>query len=140
MNDRLDNLISKANDDHLRFRKVGSFMNHTLIHMQKGFTLQNVIETLKVHHQSCLAVCNSKLKVIGIVTQHDLIIQAAAGVTSKSVCKFHERVFCVKETDSLKDVIVQFYKKKIKQCPVVDNEGHLIGYLSRMDILSVLIE
>lgn len=140
MSDKMEDLISKASDEHLRFKKVEDFMNHTLIHMQESYSIKKVIESLKAHNQSCLAVCDNSLKVIGIVTQHDLILQAAAGITSTSKCRYQKKVMSVRETESLKDVIIFFFKNKIKQCPVVDKSGHLIGYLSRMDILSVLIE
>lgn len=140
MSNKMEDLIAKANDDHLRFKKVEDFMNHTLIHMQEGDSIKKVIEILKENNLSCIAVCDNTLNVIGIVTQHDLIIQAAAGITATSKCRYQKKVMSVKETDNLKDVIILFFKNKIKQCPVIDNKEHLIGYLSRMDILSILIE
>lgn len=48
------------------------------------------------------------------------------------------KVFTVRNTTSLRDVWKMFSQKKINAAPVVDKEGHLVGILTKEDMLQLL--
>lgn len=73
-----------------------------------------------------------KTKVVGILTEADLLAAPAGAKTVADVMK--KRVVSVSSSTSVDEVAEILVKKKIKRVPVID-EGKLVGIVSRIDVL-----
>lgn len=73
-----------------------------------------------------------KTKVVGILTEADLLAAPAGAKTVNDVMK--KRVVSVCPDSSVDEVADVLVKKKIKRVPVID-AGKLVGIVSRIDVL-----
>jgi len=92
---------------------------------------------------SGLPVVDEKDRVIGVVTEFDLLKAVRGGKdlqTAKAEEIMSRTVVCAQEDDALDDIIAQMTEHHIIRLPVVDKDGKLIGVIARADILSRLIE
>jgi CBS domain-containing protein len=92
---------------------------------------------------SGLPVVDKKGRVIGVVTEFDLLNAVRGGKDLQTAMAeeiMSRTVVCAREDDALDDVIAQMTEHHIIRLPVVDKDGKLIGVLARADILSRLIE
>jgi acetoin utilization protein AcuB len=102
--------------------------------------LTSIMNSKKINH---LPVVADK-KLVGIITRSD-IRQALTSIkfdkTKSRVNDFMTReVLTVKEYDTLEDVLLLIYDKKIGALPVTDNDNNLIGIITRHDILKGFIK
>ncbi|HID08847.1 TPA: CBS domain-containing protein, partial [Candidatus Micrarchaeota archaeon] len=111
---------------------------------------------------STLPVVDEEGKLVGIITEHDLI-QAALPeyfemlhsvtflpnlnqiqkrlkeMAFRPVSEYMKEVFSVHLDDEDLHIADLLIRKRLKQIPVVDGEGHLVGVIRRIDLLSRLI-
>lgn len=73
-----------------------------------------------------------KTKVVGILTEADLLAAPAEAKTVADVMK--KRVVSVSLNTSVNEITETLVKKKIKRVPVIE-EGKLVGIVSRIDVL-----
>jgi CBS domain-containing protein len=92
---------------------------------------------------SGLPVVDSRAKVIGVVTEFDLLKAVREGKdlqTVKAEEIMSRTVVCAQEDDGLDDIIAKMTEHNIIRLPVVGEDGRLMGVIARADILSRLIE
>jgi CBS domain-containing protein len=92
---------------------------------------------------SGLPVVDSRGKVVGVVTEFDLLKAVRDGKdlqTAKAEEIMSRTVVCAQEDDALDDIIAKMTEHNIIRLPVVGEDGKLIGVIARADILSRLIE
>jgi CBS domain-containing protein len=92
---------------------------------------------------SGLPVVNTENRVVGVITEFDLIAAIKEGKKLKNVTAGHlmsKNLVTVTEETSIDEVIELLVTKKIIRVPVVDTEGRLIGIVSRRDILKAVTE
>lgn len=73
-----------------------------------------------------------KTKVVGILTEADLLAAPAGAKTVADVMK--KRVVSVNSNTPVDEIAQILVKKKIKRVPVIDG-GKLVGIVSRIDVL-----
>ncbi len=111
---------------------------------------------------STLPVLDEEGRLVGIITEHDLIHAALPEyfemlqsisflpnlnqlrdrlreMAPKPVGEFMVEPLFVHEDDEDLHIADLLIKRRIKQIPVVDGEGHLVGVIRRIDILSRLV-
>jgi CBS domain-containing protein len=92
---------------------------------------------------SGLPVVDAKGKVIGVVTEFDLLKAVHDGKDLQSV-KAEEIMskspVCAREEDSVDEVITKMTEHNIIRLPVVGDDSKLVGVIARADILSRMIE
>ena len=76
-----------------------------------------------------------KTKVVGILTEADLLAAPAGAKTVADVMK--KRVASVSPDTSVDEIAEILVKKKIKRVPVID-AGKLVGIVSRIDVLKAI--
>jgi CBS domain-containing protein len=85
---------------------------------------------LTFHDISGLPVCDGG-RVVGVLSEADLIGKSGetvgAVMTSPAVT--------VRESTSLEQVAEQLTRQRIRRLPVIDDRGHLVGIVSRRDVL-----
>ncbi len=135
----LNSLQEQAESCNTADQPVSNFMTKTVFTVQDNYTIKSTIEMFKVQKISCAPVIDSSNKIIGIVTGHDLLIQAASKDVGEKI-EYKRGVFFISADASLKDILVMFYKRKLKHCPVVDESNFIVGMVARIDILSTIAE
>lgn len=91
---------------------------------------------------SGLPVVDAKGKVIGVVTEFDLLKAVQEGrdlQTVKAEEIMSKTPVCVEEDDPVEEVIAKMTANHIIRVPVV-REGKLVGVIARADLLSHLVE
>ncbi|HEY7319003.1 MAG TPA: CBS domain-containing protein [Candidatus Binatia bacterium] len=92
---------------------------------------------------SGLPVVDSKRKVIGVVTEFDLLQAIHEGrdlQTTKAEEIMSKPVVCAQEDEEIDSVIAKMTEKNIIRLPIVGDDGKLVGVIARADILSRMIE
>ena len=90
-------------------------------------------------------VNNSKSrKVIGIITQRDIRLARFAFSLNSIYTTVKDLMtaspIVIKENDTLKNVLIKFFKFDIERLPVVNENGELIGLVLEQRILKKLLE
>jgi len=120
-------------------------MNTKLIYVTPGTSLKKVIQTLIKSDISGVPVVNRAKRLVGIVTEEDLILTwhyFNRNKTSTAIkdCHVHdapliiEKVITATEDTPIGEIIKTLIYKRIKRIPIV-KEGKLVGIVSRRDIL-----
>lgn len=92
---------------------------------------------------SGLPVVDPKGKVVGVVTEFDLLQAIHEGKdlqTIKAEELMTKPVVCAQEDEEIDAVIGKMTEKNIIRLPVVGEDGKLVGVIARADILSRMIE
>lgn len=145
---------------------VKDIMTKEVITVVEDDTVEKCANLLITHGLSGLPVLDDKGKIMGMVTEGDLIRRASRVkgpavlevlgglIYLESPKKFidelkksmgnvardlmTEDVITVNPDKEIEDAATLLVQKKIKRLPVVDKEGNLIGIISRKDIMSHL--
>jgi CBS domain-containing protein len=92
---------------------------------------------------SGLPVVDPKGKVVGVVTEFDLLQAIHEGKdlqTTKAEELMTKPVVCAQEDEEIDAVIGKMTERNIIRLPVVQEDGKLVGVIARADILSRMIE
>ncbi len=139
--------------------KVADVMTRNVIAVREAATFKEIAAKLRDEHISAFPVIDDDSKVIGVVSEGDLIAKEAAAGDGQAytgplagLLRRHEldkaRGVTAGElmskppmTIGLEDPVAEaaqvMYDHRIKRLPVVDAEGRLVGIVSRTDVLSV---
>lgn len=134
----LDELKSKAEKARVSDAPVYSFMSKSHVTIQEGSKIFSAIQTLAAHKVGSAPVVNRMNKIIGVISEHDLLIQTATRDVIEPILFTHNPVTVTPETP-LKDVLVLLFKRKIHRIPVVMKDFSVVGIVTRMDVLLKLI-
>jgi CBS domain-containing protein len=92
---------------------------------------------------SGLPVVDAKGKILGVVTEFDLLRAIHEGrdlQTVKAEEIMSKQVVCAQEEEDVDAVIAKMTEQNIIRLPVVRDDGKLVGVIARADILSSMIE
>ena len=122
---------------------VLDWMTEDVITVKKEDSIENLTNLMNINKINHLPVVSNN-KVIGIITRSD-VRQATTSLkfdkTKSKVNDFMIRdVIIVKKYDTLEDVLLLIYNKKVGALPVIDEENNLIGIITRHDILKAFIK
>ena len=134
-------------------------MTTRVIWVQKNATFREMAVALHEYRVSAFPVVDDDRKVIGVVSEADLLVKEAAadepnvvwgllagivhhaarakagGVTAADLMT--TAVVTVRPQDTVEHAARLMYDRKVKRLPVTDESGHLVGIISRADVLSV---
>ena len=134
---------------------VKDVMTTRVIWVKKDATFREMAIALRQNRVSAFPVIDDDGKVVGIVSEADLLTKEAMdgepGVFSGIL---HRRdagkargviagdlmttaVVTIAPEDTVERAARLMYERKVKRLPVVDANGHLVGIISRADVLSV---
>jgi CBS-domain-containing membrane protein len=132
---------------------VKDVMTTRVIWVRKDAPFRELAAALRRHRVSAFPVLGDDDKVIGIVSEADLLTKEAVdpGVISGIL---HHRdaekargttagdlmtaaVVAVAPDDTVEHAAQLMYSRKVKRLPVLDAGGHLVGIISRADVLAV---
>ena len=134
---------------------VKDVMTTRVIWVRKGATFREMAAALREHRVSAFPVLGDEDKVIGVVSEADMLTKEALdgepGVFSSIL---HRRdnekargitagdlmtaaVVAVRPDNTVEHAAKLMYDRRVKRLPVTDADGHLVGIISRADVLSV---
>jgi CBS-domain-containing membrane protein len=136
-------------------RTVQEIMTTRVIWVSKDATFREMAVALHEHRVSAFPVVDDDHKVIGVVSEADLLAKEALddepgvlagilrrrdqakarGVTAGDLMT--TAVVAVRPQDTVEHAAKLMYDRRVKRLPVTDADGHLAGIISRADVLSV---
>ena len=134
---------------------VQEIMTTRVIWVKKDATFREMAVALKEHRVSAFPVVDDDHKVIGVVSEADLLVKEALddepgvlagilhrrdqakarGVTAGDLMT--AAVVAVRPEDTVEHAAKLMCDRRVKRLPVTDADGHLAGIISRADVLSV---
>ena len=120
-------------------RTARDIMTTTVITVKGDVILTDVIKLLLRWHISGLPVVDDEGKLVGIITEHDLMNFALSGNAADTRVSevMTTRVETYSPDTLVVEVINHFAARRIRRMPVVEN-GKVVGIISRRDILREL--
>jgi acetoin utilization protein AcuB len=129
---------------------VRNWMSKTVVTVDVNDSMQDAMRLLREHKIGMLPVMK-KGELVGIVTDRDLKRASASDATTLEV---HELLYLISKI-KVKDIMTKspvtipfdytveeaaeiFSKHKISGAPVVDQDGHVVGAITKNDIFRVL--
>ena len=136
---------------------VNDVMTTTVVAVKQGASYKEMAALLRKYRVSAFPVLDDDQRVIGIVSEADLLAKAALnadrggaitamvhhkelkkadGVTAGDLMT--SNVVTVKPDDTVEQAARLMYHLQVKRLPVVDAGGYLVGIVSRADLLRAL--
>lgn len=140
---------------------VSDVMSRTIVTVMPGHSIRHAAQIMLDHRVSGLPVLDGEGRLVGILTEGDLLRRVEYGLTggrphwiaavspegaARDFIKSHswrvgdvmtKPVATVTEQTSLADVAVLFGTRGIKRLPVL-HDGRLVGIISRADLLRII--
>ena len=135
--DRHNILGSVANQAKLALTPVSQFMSPDSMVLEENYTIKGTIEIFRVHKISGAPIVDFQKKILGVISEYDLLIQAASRPLHFQI-EYKSQIIAVNPDTVLKDVLVMLYKKKLKWMPVITKEGYVQGIVTRIDVLNFI--
>jgi CBS-domain-containing membrane protein len=133
---------------------VKDVMTTEVVAVRRGATFKEMAAALRRYRVSAFPVVDEHEKVIGIVSEADLLakealahpgvltevlhhsdVRKAEGLTAGDLMT--RRVVTVRPEDSVEHAAQLMHFLRVKRLPVVDGDGCLVGLVSRTDVLAV---
>jgi CBS-domain-containing membrane protein len=134
---------------------VQEIMTTRVIWVKKDATFREMAVALHEHRVSAFPVVDDDHKVIGVVSEADMLTKEALddepgvlagilhrkdqakarGVTAGDLMT--ATVVAVRPDDTVEHAARLMYDRRVKRLPVTDADGRLVGIISRADVLSV---
>ena len=139
--------------------KVADVMTTNVIAVREGASFKEIAAKLRDEHVSAFPVIDDGNKVVGVVSEGDLIakeamagdgqnytgplagllhrheLEKARGVTAYELMT--KPPVTVRAEDPITQAAQLMYDHRVKRLPVVNDAGHLVGIVSRTDVLAV---
>ena len=120
--------------------KVKDLMTKKVITIPEDMSLEQICKILSKNSLSGLPVINCANKLIGFVSERDIISVVASGdfvgKTAKDVMR--KKIATVRQDTLLAQVSRIFTNKPFKHLPVV-KKGEVVGVISRKDVIGKLL-
>jgi len=135
---------------------VKDVMTSRVIWVKKAASFREIASALREHKVSAFPVVDAVGKVIGVVSEADLLTKEALYGEEPGVIEgiLHHRdqekargvtagelmtapPITIRPDDSVQSAARLMYTRKVKRLPVVDASNHLVGIVSRSDLLAV---
>ncbi|PHI35380.1 CBS domain-containing protein [Pseudoalteromonas sp. GCY] len=123
--------------------KVADYLNHRPVTFKQDMRVESAVEKLLQSGQSGGPVIDEARRVIGFLSEQDCLkkmLEATYQNESHSVVSdvMTKAPLCVKREDSIVQMADLMTCNKPKVYPVVDDEGRLLGVISRANVLLAL--
>ncbi len=134
----LDKLQAEAQRAKVSEIQAKTFMNRNLIKIREGTKIYSAVQTLATHRISGAPVVNASEQLIGVISEYDLLLQTAVKDVLQPI-EFTKDPISITGDTPIRDIIIIFYKKKVRWLPVIDSSRQVEGIVTRLDILNKLL-
>ncbi len=143
---------------------ISKFVTYDVTFVLETDTVERALKIMKLSNLTTLPIVDNEMKVLGIIKESDIIkasmpsyfslLKSASlvpdmgqlqenlmRISKDPVSKYAQRnPYVVKPTDSLMHVADRVIRENIRFVPVVDNNGILIGMITRLRLLVAIAE
>jgi CBS-domain-containing membrane protein len=138
---------------------VADLMTTEVVSVDETAGFKQMVVLIKQHRISALPVVDGQRRVIGVVSEADLILkedridlgeqhvfesqrrrqerERAGGTTARELASVP--AVTIGPGDSVREAAKLMHDRAIKRLPVVDGDGRLVGVISRSDVLRVFM-
>lgn len=118
-------------------------MTSKMIVAKEGMNIEDALKLLVNNKITGLPVVDGEGRMIGILSEYDIIAHVGKEKKLepglfKSAISYSKKVETVEEDTDLSTVLDRFIQLKCRRLPVLDKNGHLVGIISRRDVMKVL--
>lgn len=123
---------------------VAEIMTGRVVAAKPDASLKNLVRAMRSLQVGCLPVIDDDGRVLGVVSEDDLF-DVLAGRRSRRRSGYRARdlmsapAVTVNRQDSLAEAATKAVRTVVHRLPVVDDDGRLIGLVSRTDLLQVYL-
>ena len=118
--------------------KVSSIMSHRVITVDQDTSLKDAIDIMSFNSISCALVTDKKKKLIGIITERDLVnrlLHKKHSMNKKKVKDIMTKeVISISPNTPLEEASFLMRTKRIKQLPIT-SKGNLVGIITQTDVV-----
>ncbi|MYZ38846.1 CBS domain-containing protein [Streptomyces sp. SID4917] len=111
---------------------VSDVMTHTVVAVGPHTGFKEIVGTMERWHVSALPVLAGDGRVVGVVSERDLLPKEAGAATAEELMS--APALTVREDATLAQVARTLALMSLKRLPVVDRSGRLQGIVSRCDL------
>ncbi|MEU6017366.1 CBS domain-containing protein [Streptomyces sp. NPDC047515] len=125
---------------HLRI--VDDVMTHAVISVNRGAPFKDVVRAMRQWRISALPVVSDEGRVVGVVSEADLLLKAQGRDDSRAVSAgqlMTVPAVTVPRNASIAGAARLMARGHLKRLPVVDDGGSLVGVVSRGDLLKIYL-
>jgi CBS domain-containing protein len=144
----------------MKHRKTGHLMTADVVSVREGAPFKHVVALLARHRISGLPVVDDDEKVLGVVSETDLMVRQAARQDGtrrrlalspagrRNAARVRARTagqlmsapaITVRAGDSIAVAARTMAERRVNRLPVVDDEDRLVGIVTRGDLLQVFL-
>lgn len=138
---------------------VADLMTTEVVSVDETAGFKQMVELIKQHRISALPVVDGQRRVMGVVSEADLILkedridlgeqhvfeshrrrqerERAGGTTARELASVP--AVTIGPGDSVREAAKLMHDRAIRRLPVVDGDGRLVGVISRSDVLRVFM-
>lgn len=117
--------------------KVKECMCSKVVSVKPDATIQDVAKQMQECHVGCMPVCNDEKKIVGIVTDRDVILRCIACDKEAKQTPVSEimttDIYTVAPEDTVSEAIEYMCECQVKRIPVIE-EGVLKGIITLGDL------
>ncbi|GGD51957.1 CBS domain-containing protein [Lacimicrobium alkaliphilum] len=123
--------------------KVSDYMNPRPVTFSLDMTVANAVERLLKGHQTGGPVINEQRKLVGFLSEQDCMTRMLeSSYYREQVARVSDimqpRVLSIKPYMSIIELAQQMLNEKPKVYPVVDDDGYLLGSITRSQVLHAM--
>ncbi|MEV0494399.1 CBS domain-containing protein [Streptomyces atratus] len=122
-------------------RTVDDVMTHAVITVNRGTPFKDVVKTMRQWRISALPVMSDEGRVVGVISEADLLLKAQ-GDESRAVSAgqlMTVPAVTVTRNAGIASAARLMARGHLKRLPVVDDDGSLVGVVSRGDLLKIYL-
>ena len=116
---------------------IKDIMSDPAVVVHKSFSISDTAGIMRENNIGAVPVVDSDDKIIGIVTDRDIVIRATARGLNPDTTKISdimsENVSCVSPDTDIDEVADKMSRDKVRRIPVVDN-GIVMGVVALSDV------
>lgn len=121
---------------------ASEIMTREILSAREDMTVEEALKILVNSRITGMPVVDAKGRMIGVVSEFDLLQQISRHKRLKpqifqEPIEFSRKADSVREDASLKDVVHAFIEKKFRRLPVLDAKGRLVGIITRRDLIRI---
>ena len=107
--------------------------------INENYTIHEAMAAIDSSHTRCVLVLSDEQKVVGVVSQGDIVRALVAGTSLyANISNIMNRSFIYLQEPNIDKALKVVLKKHISLLPILDDEYHLIDVITVNDIFSYL--
>jgi CBS domain-containing protein len=121
---------------------ASEIMSTELLTAREGMTIEEILKLMINNRISGMPVVDVEGKMIGIVSEFDIIRQVSGTSPLKHEAfqqpfEFSRSADAIRENTPLSEIIHKMIDTRFRRLPVVDPKGKLVGIITRADLMRI---